>query len=155
MKILPAWCFLLVTFESNVELKCRIMYVMPTHSAISEGTQQSIIQAPVFPTTLPLCLHLPHYNFRTDWQVIMKFPVYEGITKSFRTGRLEQELKMIQLCAIRCSCIVILWVILVSFAAITLCVASQRVFIVVVYFVTDSVRKLSDTASYFAKSCHE
>jgi hypothetical protein len=39
----------------------------------------------------------------------------------------------------------------VSFAAITLCVASQRVFIVVVvvvvvvYFVTDSVRKLSDT----------
>jgi hypothetical protein len=34
----------------------------------------------------------------------------------------------------------------VSFAAITLCVASQRVFIVVVVvdFVIDSVRKLSD-----------
>jgi hypothetical protein len=32
----------------------------------------------------------------------------------------------------------------VSFAAITLCVASQRVFIVVVYFVIDSVRKLLD-----------
>jgi hypothetical protein len=31
----------------------------------------------------------------------------------------------------------------VSFAVITLCVASQRVFIVV-YFVTDSVRKLLD-----------
>jgi hypothetical protein len=30
----------------------------------------------------------------------------------------------------------------VSFNAITLCVASQRVFIVVVYFVIDSVRKL-------------
>jgi hypothetical protein len=30
----------------------------------------------------------------------------------------------------------------VSFAAITLCVASQRVFVVVVYFVIDSVRKL-------------
>jgi hypothetical protein len=30
----------------------------------------------------------------------------------------------------------------VSFAAITLCVASQRVFIVVVYFVIDSVWKL-------------
>jgi hypothetical protein len=30
----------------------------------------------------------------------------------------------------------------VSFAAITLCVASQRVFIVAVYFVIDSVRKL-------------
>jgi hypothetical protein len=37
----------------------------------------------------------------------------------------------------------------VSFAAITLCVASQRVFIVVsVYFVIDSVRKLLDTLSY-------
>jgi uncharacterized membrane protein len=34
-----------------------------------------------------------------------------------------------------------------SFAAITLCVASQRVFIVV-YFVIDSVRKLLDTPSY-------
>jgi hypothetical protein len=36
---------------------------------------------------------------------------------------------------------------LVSFAAITLCVASQQVFIVVVYFVIDSVRKLLDTPS--------
>jgi hypothetical protein len=37
----------------------------------------------------------------------------------------------------------------VSFADITLCVASQRVFIVVsVYFVIDSVRKLLDTPSY-------
>jgi hypothetical protein len=35
----------------------------------------------------------------------------------------------------------------VSFAAITLCVASQRVFIVVVYFVIDSVRKFLDTLS--------
>jgi hypothetical protein len=45
--------------------------------------------------------------------------------------------------------IAILWVNLVSFAAITLCVASQQVFIVVsVYFVMDSVRKLLDTPSY-------
>jgi hypothetical protein len=37
----------------------------------------------------------------------------------------------------------------VSFAARTLCVASQRVFIVVsVYIVMDSVRKLLDTLSY-------
>jgi hypothetical protein len=37
----------------------------------------------------------------------------------------------------------------VSSAAITLCVASQRVFIVVsVYFVMDSVRKRLDTTSY-------
>jgi hypothetical protein len=41
----------------------------------------------------------------------------------------------------------------VSFAAVTLYVASQRVFIVVVvvvYFVIDSVRKLLDTNSYTA-----
>jgi hypothetical protein len=50
--------------------------------------------------------------------------------------------------AIRCGCIAILWVSLVNFAAITLCVATQRVFIVVsVYFVIDSVRKLLDTPS--------
>jgi hypothetical protein len=36
----------------------------------------------------------------------------------------------------------------VSFAAITLCIASQRVFIVV-YFVIDLVRKLLDTPAYF------
>jgi hypothetical protein len=42
---------------------------------------------------------------------------------------------------------------LLSFAAITLCVASQRVFIVVsVYFVIDSVRKRLDTSSYYHSS---
>jgi hypothetical protein len=41
----------------------------------------------------------------------------------------------------------------VNFAAITLCVASQRVFIVVAYFVIDSVRKLLDTLSYTTRVC--
>jgi hypothetical protein len=36
----------------------------------------------------------------------------------------------------------------VSFPSITICIASQRVFIVVVYFVINSVRKLLDTPSY-------
>jgi hypothetical protein len=40
----------------------------------------------------------------------------------------------------------------VSFAAITLCVASQEVFIVVVYFVIDSVRNLLVTPSYVCTS---
>jgi hypothetical protein len=40
----------------------------------------------------------------------------------------------------------------VIFAAITLCVASQRVFIFVsIYFVIDSVRKLLDKHSYIRK----
>jgi hypothetical protein len=60
---------------------------------------------------------------------------------------------MVQLSATSCSCIAILRVSLVSFAAITLRVASQRVFIVVVvYFVIDSVRKLLDTPSYGANA---
>jgi hypothetical protein len=33
---------------------------------------------------------------------------YVGVSKSFRTGRLEQELQMVQLSATRCSCIAIL-----------------------------------------------
>jgi hypothetical protein len=53
---------------------------------------------------------------------------------------------MVQLSASRCSRIAILCVTVLRFAAITLCVASQQVFIVVsVYFVIDSVRKLLDT----------
>jgi hypothetical protein len=50
---------------------------------------------------------------------------YMGASKCFRTDRLERELQMVQLSATRCSCIAILWVSLVIFAAITLCVASQ------------------------------
>jgi hypothetical protein len=76
--------------------------------------------------------------------------VYEGVSKSFRTGRLEeQELQMVQLSATMRSCIAILWVSVANFAAITLCVAPQQVSNVVsVYFFIDSVRKLLDTPSY-------
>jgi hypothetical protein len=66
---------------------------------------------------------------------------------------------MVQLSANKCSCIAILCVSLGSFAAITLCVASQRVVPKVsVYFVIDSVRKLLDTPSYLIllqRSDHE
>jgi hypothetical protein len=72
---------------------------------------------------------------------------YEVVFKSFWTGHLEQELQVVQLSATRCSCITILWVSLVSLAAITLCVASQWVF-TVVYFVINSVQKLLDIPSY-------
>jgi hypothetical protein len=34
--------------------------------------------------------------------------IHEGVSKSFRTGRLEQELQIVQLSAIGCSCIAIL-----------------------------------------------
>jgi hypothetical protein len=44
--------------------------------------------------------------------------------------------KMVQLSATRCSCIAILWVSVVSFATITLCVASQRVFLFFILLMT-------------------
>jgi hypothetical protein len=54
---------------------------------------------------------------------------------------------MVRASTIRCSFIPILLVSLVSFAAVTLCVASQRVFVVVVYFVIEAVRELLETLS--------
>jgi hypothetical protein len=42
----------------------------------------------------------------------------KGVSKSFRTGRLERELPMVELSATKCSSIAILLVSLVSFAAI-------------------------------------
>jgi hypothetical protein len=75
--------------------------------------------------------------------------LYKGVSKSFQTGRLERELQTVQLSATRCSCITILWVSLVSFATIILCLASQWVVIVVsVHFVIDFTWKLLDISSY-------
>jgi hypothetical protein len=79
----------------------------------------------------------------------VKIKIYEAVSRSFRTDRLERETQIVQLSATRCSCIDILWVSLVSSVAITLCVAPQRVIPKIsVYFVIDSVRKLLNTPSY-------
>jgi hypothetical protein len=90
--------------------------------------------------------------FQADVSPLLYY-TYGGVSKCFRTGHLERDLQMIQFSATRCSYVAILWVSVVSFASITLCVASQLVFIVVsVYFVIDKVRKLLDTPSY-SPSC--
>jgi hypothetical protein len=63
---------------------------------------------------------------------------------------------MVQLSATKCRCIAILWVVLVSFATITLCVASQRVVPKVsACFFIDSVRKRLDTPWYFCMEVTE
>jgi hypothetical protein len=80
--------------------------------------------------------HVTFYSFVFESFKEVKLG-YMRVSRSFRTGLLERELQMVELSATRCSCIATLWVSLVSFAAINICVASQRVFIVVVvYFVT-------------------
>jgi hypothetical protein len=57
---------------------------------------------------------------------------YEGVSRSFRTGRLQRELQIVQLSATTCTCIATSWVSPVSFVTINLYIASQRVFIVVI-----------------------
>jgi hypothetical protein len=91
--------------------------------------------------------------------------MYEGVSKSFRTGGMERELQMEQLSATRFNCIAILWVSLVSFATTPLgAIAWVSVvsFVTIIlwrgqqrvisklreYFVIDSVRKLLDASSY-------
>jgi hypothetical protein len=76
---------------------------------------------------------VPHnYLFQGFPQYFM----YKSVSKSFWTGRLEWKLQMVQLCTTRCSCIAILWVSVMSFATITFCVASQWVFIIIVYWLS-------------------
>jgi hypothetical protein len=79
------------------------------------------------------------HNSKTWNRSCSRQEAYECVSKSFRTGLLERELQMVQLFTTRCSCTYILWVSLVSFTAINLCVAA---------FVIDSVWKLLDTPSY-------
>jgi hypothetical protein len=86
----------------------------------------------------------PRPECRTEGTSIEKRT--QGVSKSFRTGRLERERQMVQPSATKCSCIAILWVILVSFVAITICVARQRVS--VVNFIIDWAQKLLHTLSY-------
>jgi hypothetical protein len=51
-----------------------------------------------------------YVTFTNSWlyEKRLKVKAYEGVSKSFRTGRLERELQMVQLSATRCSCIAIL-----------------------------------------------
>jgi hypothetical protein len=72
---------------------------------------------------VPSCIMCSRLVYSIMPGCIQKFPDWPPGTR---------ELKMVQLSAKRCSCIAILWVSLVSFATITLCVTSQRVFIIVV-----------------------
>jgi hypothetical protein len=49
-------------------------------------------------------------DWLSDFQLLKKdfVSIYEGVSKSFQTGRLERELQMVQLSATRCSCIAVL-----------------------------------------------
>jgi hypothetical protein len=81
-----------------------------------------------------ICKGLPRNYGILDARCNKQFVCYaenliQGLSKCFRTGRLERKLQMVQLSATMCSSVAILWVSLVSFVALTLCVASQRVFV--------------------------
>jgi hypothetical protein len=71
---------------------------------------------------------------------------YEGVSKSFRTGRLEPELQTVKISATRCSCIA-LRISLVSFCRHNpLCCFSTNAYFCCLFL--ESVRKLLGTPSY-------
>jgi hypothetical protein len=120
----------------------RLLWKPNVHYCVHKSLPESL-EFPFLKYYLGLSLgHIPCYLgcytplHHLSFSTLLAFLSYEGVSKSFRTGRLARELQMVELSATRCSCITTLWVSLVSFAAITLCVASQRVFIV--YFFTST-----------------
>jgi hypothetical protein len=80
-------------------------------------------------------LSIYHSSMNSEPQAL-----YGGVSKNFPNWPPERELQMVQLSASRCSCMAILWVSIVSLAAITLCVTFQRVFnfVIVIYLSTQS-----------------
>jgi hypothetical protein len=60
-----------------------------------------------FPLTASLCSSTSGLLVRALGE-LLGLSLYEGISKSFRTGRVERELQMVQLCATRSSYIAIL-----------------------------------------------
>jgi hypothetical protein len=123
----------------------------PVHSVIIVSTFTLSCRSMFCDLILSSEINVPHFATLPSHTKLLclgsEVIMHEGVSKSSRTGRLERELQMVQLSVTGCSCIAILWVSLVRFVVITLCVASQRVFIVV-YFVIYSVRRLLDTPSY-------
>jgi hypothetical protein len=54
----------------------------------------------------PSAPHVLHRNFIMQIhhnELVQIVLIYEGVSKSFRTGRLERELQIVQLSATRCS----------------------------------------------------
>jgi hypothetical protein len=93
-----------------------------------------------------MMLFYPHIE--NSRRVIVLLLITQGCIKKFPDWPPGARTANVQPSATTYSCITILWFSLVSFAAVTLYVASQPEFIVIsVYFVIDSVRKLLDTPS--------
>jgi hypothetical protein len=139
----PRW----ILFPTSQTIPPRSILILSSHPHLGSYSIRNLLSHLLF-KTLNIWLHKGSLSscFVWMWNVVFYFReahTHEGVSKNYRTGRLELQLQMIQLSATRCSCIAILCVSLVSFVAIILCVTSQRVFIVVsVYFVIDSVRKI-------------
>jgi hypothetical protein len=81
------------------------------HQIRSGSDSKEKIQTPIQQTEICFLL------FSTHFIQLTIFLLHLCVSKSFRTGHLEWELQMVQLSAIRWSCIAILWVRLVIFAA--------------------------------------
>jgi len=137
------------SFTSRYHMSTRPIHWVPLPH--SWGAKRSEYEAKVknvwrFTSTPPIRfhflvrLHRDDFNLKINYQNSVSYALpstapwrregewkYESVSKSFPTGRLERKLQTEQLSATRCGCIAIMRVSLVSFAAITLFIASQRV----------------------------
>jgi hypothetical protein len=86
------------------------LHVIPSmyHSAYRPGYNKFTVFTSTFFFIYVLipthCRHIHDVRF----EYCRNIRLYEGVSKSFRTGRLERELQMVQLSATRWSCITIL-----------------------------------------------
>jgi hypothetical protein len=113
----------------NIVLMCVVSLMVPYWGLLST---QGTLWAPVFETLSISSTQITGEDYFILLSLKTGHTVYDGTSKSFRTGRLERELQMVQLSAPRCSN-------LVSLTDTTLCVASQQVSnVVCVYFVTET-----------------
>jgi hypothetical protein len=95
-----AWCS--ETLVSYITRRCpnpENNYLNPHHRENLKPGSQNDIQ-----------ITKKNYIYLFIYIYIISLPrsVYEGVSKSFRTGHLVQQLEMVELSATRCSCIAIL-----------------------------------------------
>jgi hypothetical protein len=97
-----AWC----SVKAQGQLYLPMHATRPAHSIFPYLRGQYFPHVVHIPSLqLKCCTHFGSVGRNLQPQASYR---YEAVSKSFRTGRLERELKMVQLSATRCSCVAIL-----------------------------------------------
>jgi len=84
----------------------KILFAASRWSSSYSPSRRFKIPCYIRPSAFAVCIYVAFPLFL--YIIISAIMLYECVSKSFRTGRLERELQMVQLSATRCSCIAIL-----------------------------------------------